>query len=120
MSNVLLVGCGHMGSALMESWLNLKLYSFTIVDPFNSKKLLKKYKKNKVQVLDKPPSQNQIIKYDIIIFAVKPQIAKEVINYYKDFDYKKNSMIGSIIAGKKINFFKKNIKKSLELVRIMP
>ena len=41
MIKVLLVGCGHMGSALIMSWLNLKSYSFTIVDPYNFNKLKK-------------------------------------------------------------------------------
>ena len=120
MNNLLLVGCGHMGSALIDSWLSLKSYSFTIVDPFNYKKLIKKYEKNKIQILIKTPTQNQIKKYNIIIFAVKPQESEKVINEYRDFKFKKNLMIGSIIAGKKINFFKKNIKNSSELVRIMP
>ncbi len=121
MNNVLLVGCGHMGSALIDAWLELKSYSFTIVDPFNYNYLKKKYNKIKnIQILDIEPTQNQIKKIDIIIFAIKPQVSEKVINKYKNFYFKKNSVIGSIIAGKKINFFKSNIKNSIQLVRIMP
>ena len=39
---------------------------------------------------------------------------------YRDFEFKKNSVIGSIVAGKKIIFFKKNIKNAIQVVRIMP
>ena len=109
-----------MGSALMDAWLNLKFYTFTIVDPFNYKILKTKYNQKKVQILNKTPTQNQVKKFDIIIFAVTPQVTEKVLSEYKDFEYKKNSMIGSIIAGKKINFFKKNLNNSKQLVRIMP
>ena len=120
MNTVLLVGCGHMGSALIDSWLDLKSHSITIVDPFNYKNLKRKYNNKKIQLVKKTPNQNQIIKFDIIIFAVKPQVAANVVNEYKEFEFKKNSMIGSIIAGKKINFFNTNLKNSKQLIRIMP
>lgn len=109
-----------MGSALLNSWLDLKTYSLSVVDPFNFIKLKTKYRNEKVRVYNDTPNQKQIKQFDIIIFAVKPQVSKKVISEYKDFEYKKNSVIGSIIAGKKINFFKKNIKRSSQLVRVMP
>ena len=66
------------------------------------------------------PAKSQIKKFDIIIFAIKPQVSKKVIDQYKNFEFKNNSVIGSIVAGKKINFFRKNIKNSNQVVRIMP
>tara|TARA_B100000959_G_C14814011_1_gene555045 strand:- start:70 stop:882 length:813 start_codon:yes stop_codon:yes gene_type:complete len=120
MNKVLLIGCGHMGSALLDAWVDLKSYSFAVVDPFNIKVLKKKYFKKNLQIFNNIPSQNQIKKFDIIIFAIKPQVSQKVINQYKNFEFKNNSVIGSIIAGKKINFFKKNIKNSKQIVRIMP
>ncbi len=120
MSKVLLVGCGHMGSALLSAWIDLKSYTFTVVDPFNYDELKKKYNKKKVKFLNKTPNQIQINRFDIIIFAVKPQIAKKVVSEYHNFKFKKNSVIGSIIAGKKISFFKNNINNSSQIVRIMP
>ncbi len=120
MTKVLLVGCGHMGSALLDSWLSLKTYSFTVVDPFNYKNLKTKFKKNKILVQKNVPSSIQIKKFDIIIFAIKPQVAQKVINDYKKFEFKKSAVIGSIIAGKKISFFKKNLINSIQIVRIMP
>ena len=47
MSRVLLVGCGHMGSALLNEWTNLKSHSLTVVDPLNYNFLKKKYYKKK-------------------------------------------------------------------------
>ena len=120
MKRVLLVGCGHMGSALLNEWINLKSHSLTAVDPLNYNFLKKKYYKKKVRFFDKTPNQNEIKKFDIIIFAIKPQVAKKVIGEYQNFDFKKNSVIASIVAGKKINFFKKNIKNAIQIVRVMP
>ena len=120
MNKVLLVGCGHMGTALVKSWSNLNSYSFTVVDPFNFKKLKNKFNNNKIDILNKAPIQKEINKFDIIIFAVKPQIADRVLSEYKDFEFKKNSIISSIIAGKKIIFFQKRLKNANQFVRIMP
>ena len=120
MNKVLLVGCGHMGTALVKSWLNLNSYSFTVVDPFNFKKLKNKFNNKKIDILNKAPIQKEINKFDIIIFAVKPQIADGVLSEYKDFEFKKNSIISSIIAGKKIIFFQKRLKNANQFVRIMP
>ena len=120
MNKVLLVGCGHMGTALVNSWLNLNSYSFTVVDPFNFKKLKNKFNNKKINILNKAPKQKEVNKFDIIIFAVKPQIADRVLSEYKDFEFKKNSIISSIIAGKKIIFFQKRLKNANQFVRIMP
>tara|TARA_B100000029_G_C17367223_1_gene884811 strand:- start:131 stop:943 length:813 start_codon:yes stop_codon:yes gene_type:complete len=120
MRKVLLVGCGHMGSALLNAWMDLKSYSFTVVDPLNYKELKKKYYKKKIKFLDKKPNQIQIKKFDIIIFAIKPQVAKKVVSDYQNFEFKNKSFITSIIAGKKISFFKKNIKNAFQIVRVMP
>ena len=120
MNNVLLVGCGHMGSSLLNSWIGINSFSFTVVDPLNFKKLKNNYHKKNVQVYENTPNQNQIKKFDIIIFAIKPQVIKQVVIQYQNFEFKKNSVIVSIVAGKKITFFKKNIKNSHQIIRIMP
>ena len=120
MSKVLLIGCGHMGTALVKSWVNLNSYSFTVVDPLNFKQLKNKFNSKKIEILNKAPIQKEIKKFDIIIFAVKPQIADRVLSEYKDFRFKKNSIISSIIAGKKIIFFKNRLKQANQFVRIMP
>ena len=120
MNKVLLVGCGHMGSALLNEWINLKSHSLTVVDPLSYNSLRKKYYKSKLRFFDKTPNQYEIKKFDIIIFAIKPQIAKKVLSEYRNFEFKKNILIVSIVAGKKISFFKKNIKNAIQIVRVMP
>ena len=47
MNRVLLVGCGHMGSALLSEWIKLKSHSLTVVDPLSYNFLKKKFYKKK-------------------------------------------------------------------------
>ena len=44
MNNILIIGCGHMGSALLDLWIKNKLYKFTVVDPLKYKIIKGKYK----------------------------------------------------------------------------
>ena len=120
MNKVLLIGCGHMGSALLNAWIKLKTYSFTVIDPLKYESLSKKYNKKKIKFISIIPNNDQMKEFDIIIFAVKPQVVKKVIKEYQNFVFKKNAVIGSIIAEKKISFYKKNIKNAHQIVRIMP
>ena len=45
MNKILLVGCGHMGFALLSSWIKKTNFTFTVVDPKNYKKLNLKFRK---------------------------------------------------------------------------
>ena len=81
MSKVLLVGCGHMGSALIMSWLNLKYYSFTIVDPYNFNKLKNNFRNKKIEILNKAPTQKEVKKFeDVVDIAIY-----ECEKYYPSF-----------------------------------
>jgi len=46
MNNVLIIGCGHMGSALLNLWSKNKFYKFTVVDPLKYKIIKGKFKQN--------------------------------------------------------------------------
>ena len=41
MNKILLIGCGHMGSALLDSWVLKTKNSYIVIDPINFKKLIK-------------------------------------------------------------------------------
>ena len=45
MKKILLVGCGHMGSALLSAWVNIHSFKISIIDPLKYLKLKKKYSK---------------------------------------------------------------------------
>ena len=42
MKEILLIGCGHMGNALLNSWIGVNQYSFTVIDSHKYKFLKKK------------------------------------------------------------------------------
>ena len=44
MNKVLIIGCGHMGSALLKEWSKHKYYQFTVIDPISYKIIHKKIK----------------------------------------------------------------------------
>ena len=89
MNKILLVGCGHMGSALLGSWLKKTSNHFTIVDPKQHIKLSKKFKK-RIHAFENIEKVKDTKKFDIIIFAIKPQNANLVINKFIKLRYKKN------------------------------
>ena len=48
MKNILIIGCGHMGGALLSSWATLDQYSITVIDNLKHN-LIKKYKNKKIK-----------------------------------------------------------------------
>ena len=49
MNNFLIIGCGHMGSALLDLWSKNKLYKFTVVDPLKYSIIKGKFKHKRIQ-----------------------------------------------------------------------
>ena len=107
-----------MGSALLRAWIKIHSFEISIIDPLQYLKLKKKYSK-KITVYKSIEEVRNINEFHIIIFAVKPQIAKSIINYFCS-KVRKNMFFLSIMAGKKINFFEKNLSKSTQIIRAMP
>ena len=118
MNKILLVGCGHMGSALLSSWFKKTSFSFSVIDPNNYKNIKKKYSK-KVSVFKTIEAIQDINKFNIIIFAIKPQIAKQVISEFHSIS-NKNILFISIVAGKRFSFFDKYFNTKKQIVRVMP
>ncbi len=119
MKKILIIGCGHMGQALLSFMLNKKI-SISVVDPKNFINLKKIFKNKKLSFYRSLNEITDLIRYDFIIFAVRPSELSSVFKELNNFYIKKNCIILSIIAGKKISIFKKNIKNSKKIVRIMP
>ena len=119
MNKILLIGCGHMGSALLSAWHKKTSNIFSVVDPITHRVLRKNYKK-KVSSYKSIDEIQNTQKFDIIILAVKPQLATKVMKKLIKLKYKKNVLFVSIIAGKKISFFKNFLPTNFHFVRIMP
>lgn len=59
--------------------------------------------------------------YDIVIIAIKPQNAKDVLSEYKDLpNFNKNTVFVSIMAGKRMKFIRDILGAKIRLVRAMP
>ena len=117
MNNVLIVGAGNMGEAMLKGWLkaNNMLKQVYVREPDPSNWLKKVHNEKKILL---NPS-NIIGKIDVGIFAVKPQVAEKVILDTK-IDLSKKSFVISVIAGKDFNFFDKVFDVPYPVVRVMP
>ncbi len=118
MKKILLVGCGHMGSALLKAWINISSIKITVIDPQRYAEIKRKYS-NKIIIYKSLNEIRNLNQFHIIIFAVKPQIAKSVIDQFQSVN-NINMFFLSVMAGKKINFFEKNLNKSTQIIRAMP
>ena len=120
MKNILLIGCGHMGSSLMNAWLNSKNYNLSIVDPIKYKSSKKKKYQKKIIFYENISSIKDFKNFDFIIFAVRPKDLDLALNDLSRKKFKKNTSVISVVAGKKINIFKLKLKSINQFVRVMP
>ncbi len=110
---ILQIGYGNMGKAITQAVLNkLPAAKFTIIDPAAFAKA--KPALNFVATPDDLAEQ----KYDIILFAVKPQFIADIIPAYKNF-VTTQTIVLSILAGTKLKFFTSNLATE-NVLRIMP
>ena len=120
MNNILIIGCGHMGSALLDLWSKENSNKFTIVDPLRFKIIKNKFNKKNIKVFNSPKKIKNFQDFDIVVLAVTPQNAEIALKDYKLFTFKKNCVLISIMAGKKIIFLKKLLPSMKQVIRVMP
>ena len=119
MNKILVIGCGHMGSALVSAWNSKAIYNISVVDPNNYKKIRTKYK-NKIKAYKLLSELKNSINLDVVIFAIKPQAAHNVLMEIKNLNFKRTCLFISIIAGKRIDFFNKYLPSKNQFIRVMP
>jgi pyrroline-5-carboxylate reductase len=122
MDNILLVGSGKMGGALLEG------LSKNLLDTASSKVI---YPTMQIRVVDPNPSTVKPgikvfpdlkdalsgFQPNIVIFAVKPQIIESLL---PQFITLKDALFISIAAGKTLAFFEKHLGKDKAIIRSMP
>lgn len=115
---LLLVGCGKMGGALLDGWLEKDLapQNIIVIEPHIRLRddLSARGVRMFEQVDDIPPDFSP----DVIVLAVKPQIMKDVISDYHRFS--KKAVFMSIAAGTPIGYFEEYLGPKAEIVRVMP
>jgi len=109
-----------MGSALLEAWSKESLYNFHVIDPLRYNKINSKFKSSKIKCYKNINYIKNTKIFDIILVAITPQIAYESLKDYKLLKFKKTCLLVSIVAGKKISFFKQFFPDTKQIVRIMP
>ena len=110
---ILLGGCGKMGSSLLNGWLSQKAYDhISVVEPAKVDLPEDVYLYSEVSSLpvDYKPS--------VVVFAVKPQLMDEVVADYARF-LNNNTIFLSIGAGKAISYFASSLFGGA-IVRAMP
>ena len=108
-----------MGSALLTAWSSKTNNHFSVVDPIKYKKINKRLNK-KIYAFKTLNQVKDFLLFDVIIFAVKPQIAKKVLENIESHQFKKSAVFISIIAGKKISFFNQFLPLRNQFIRVMP
>jgi pyrroline-5-carboxylate reductase len=115
---VLLVGCGKMGGALLEGWLERGVApSFAVVEPgtgaaaFAQRREVRLYQNAVTLDLDLRPA--------VVVFAVKPQAMSDVVHHYRRFATPETVFL-SIAAGKTLAYFSRQLGAEAAIIRAMP
>lgn len=114
---LLLVGAGKMGSALLDGWLGLGLdaTAVTVLEPQPSP-AIEALTARGVCLNPEPQTLDSI---DVMVLAVKPQIAAEAIAPLAPL-VRSTTLIVSIMAGRTLQFLSGATNTAGALVRAMP
>lgn len=111
--NISLVGCGAMGSSLLKGWLSFPYFkNFWVITP-HRESVAPFLDDLRVYWLSSPKDLPQ--HPDVIVFAVKPSLLKELLPLYQSF----KALIISVAAGKPLSFYETHFPKSA-IIRAMP
>lgn len=118
---ILLVGCGKMGGALLAGWFKrgLSPVDAIVVEPAGRDSVTACTDHRALTVL---PHMNDVprdFRPDVILFAVKPQVADQVVPTYRSFT-SQHPVFLSVLAGKPTAYFKRHLGEEAAVVRAMP
>lgn len=115
---VVLLGAGKMGGAMLEGWLKLGLpaQQAVVLDPHLPVTASEELKARGVQV---NPPLSQIASPAVLILAVKPQVAPEVLPAIKSLAAR-GTLVVSIMAGRPLAFLESYFAPGTAVARVMP
>ncbi|MBN1797326.1 MAG: pyrroline-5-carboxylate reductase [Spirochaetales bacterium] len=114
MKTIGIIGFGNMGSALYKGLVSAKQSCHVLVAECNEKKIQTAGKQYNLRIV---ANKELVTAADIVIIAVKPQELAELISEIKTVT--KGKRIISVVAGKRIDFFIKQLATD-QVVRFMP
>ena len=115
MKNILLIGCGHMGGSLMSGWSKSNNYTISVIDKKKYAILKNRNRNKKIKFFKSISDLDNQNNLDYIIFATRPLELTNVFNELKNANFNKKSIAISVIAGKKTEIFKKNLKRACKI-----
>lgn len=120
MGGILIVGCGKMGSAMLEGWIDRGTNPATVhvIEPSEgaAQSLQAQFGVNIYSDAARLPDG---LEPSIVVFAVKPQVMDDVLPHYKSYA-SSGAVFLSIAAGKTLTFFENHLGKTAAIVRTMP
>ncbi len=130
MKKILVIGCGNMGTALVKGWLedstqNSEPIDITIIDPNPLKYDFKAHQSNHITIkyyqnIDEIATDKI---FEILIIAIKPQYADEILPHYQRFIPKSSSarlVVISVVAGKNCRYYENIFGENAAIIRVMP
>jgi len=100
--NVLFIGCGKLGSIILDKLVENKLFTYKQI------KILKKTNNNKIpeiDYLDKSVLLKNKYSFDLVFICIKPQNAEKILNKIPKNNFNNNTIFISFLAGKKNSIF---------------
>ena len=119
---ILLIGCGKMGSSLLEGIVKSDNFDglVDVIEPAIQDSSKEDFKKSKVNFYSDIRENKDTINYDLIIVATKPNIYEEIFNGLKNnLIINDKTLIVSILAGIRISKIEE-IVGSIPIIRAMP
>jgi len=115
--SVLLVGCGKMGGALLNGWLQRdQIEQAILVDPAGPSDF---FAHRRVTILSHRSEIPRHFVPDCLVLAVKPQILNEIAPAYRDLAAA-GAVVLSVAAGKTLASLKASVGSDAAIVRAMP
>ena len=119
---ILLIGCGKMGSSLLEGIVKSDNFDglVDVIEPDIQDSLKEDLKKSKVNFYSDIRENKDTTNYDLILIATKPNIYEEIFNGLKNnLILNDKTLIVSVIAGIRISKIEE-IVGSIPIIRAMP
>ena len=119
---ILLIGCGKMGSSLLEGIVKSDKFDglVDVIEPAIQDSLKEDFKKSKVNFYSDIRENKDTKNYELIIVATKPNIYEEIFNGLKNnLIINDKTLIVSILAGIRISKIEE-IVGSIPIIRAMP
>lgn len=110
-----LIGCGKMGSALLEGWLKLGLppHSVAVFDPHIAQDVAQELTQRAIAV------NGVMAPVDIAVVAVKPQILEGILPNLRTL-LQVRTLVISVVAGKTMARFAEGLGEHTAIIRTIP